>query len=435
MALKQNPTFNPNLPESATNQRMIFETPQVINPQTGQLSTGGYTTPTITPGDLEPVSGLPYVNPNQPPIPPPPEIPPTTPVLGPKEQSISDLIAELTTGPSIAGEKAGYQVEQEKAAGLEAMKASEADYTARLGLLKAEYANVPLQVEKEFLGRAGVGQQERISGARLREISIEANTVGALLAATQGKITFAQSQVDRAVNAKYAQAEADRKAKLENLQLLSQDPALTAEQKARADAQTAKLKKEAETEAKKKEDTSQIMKWAVELATNPVIAQQLMKMAQEDDPNLETAFALYTQNKPAEVSYAPGAIGEFERLYGRTPTAEELLEYRRRSAEAGRAPVKLGIPVILSEADTELRQKIGEGGFVDINVYRDIRAKYGGKGVPIATFDSAYSDYLSPSDRARFGIGKAVGFQATGELKDSELDAFEQIMNKALQGQ
>ena len=64
MSLIPNPNFNSALPESATNQRMIFETPQVINPQTGQLSTGGYATPAISPSLLAPV--MPYDLPNPP---------------------------------------------------------------------------------------------------------------------------------------------------------------------------------------------------------------------------------------------------------------------------------------------------------------------------------------------------------------------------------
>ena len=257
--------------------------------------------------NTQPIPEIPYVSPEETPVLPPPVAPeaPTIPPYEatPGEESLSSLIKEITATSGIAGEKEAYRAEQEKVAGLEAMRTSEADYTAQLRQLEADWANIEnrMQLESEGRGRT-VGGLAPLTMAEQRKISMRANTVSALLAATQGKITFAQSQIDRAVNAKYAQAEADRKAKIENLELLSKDPTLTVEQQKRANEQVTALNKQAEFEAEKKTDTNTIMNWAIQLASNPAIAQELMKMAQSDDPDLTTAFDLYSKNIPVEVA-------------------------------------------------------------------------------------------------------------------------------------
>lgn len=252
----------------------------------------------INSANIQPNVEILYKSPEETSVTPPPEIPTPTYEATPKETELSTLIKELTESSGLAGEKAAYQVEQEKVAGLETLKSAEADYTAQLTQLKADYANIEnkMQLSAEGRGMTAYGLAP-LSMAEQRKISIQANTVSALLAATQGKITFAQSQVDRAVNNKYAQAEADRKAKLENLELLSKDPTLTVEQQKRANVQTAILKKEDEASTKKKEDSKTIMDWAVKAAANgatPEQAQAISKIAMSDNPDLQAAMTLYT---------------------------------------------------------------------------------------------------------------------------------------------
>ena len=263
---------------------------------------------TINSENIQPNTETSFKSSEETPIVPPPEIPPSTYEATPKEKSLSDLITEITATSGLAGEKEAYRIEQEEAAGLETMKKSEADYTSQLTQLKADYENVAnrMQLESEGRGRTVSGLSP-LTMTEQRKLSIQANTVSALLAATQGKITFAQSQADRAVNQKYAQQEADRKAKIENLELLSKDPTLTVEQKKRADAQTAALKKEEEASTKKKEDSKTIMDWATKAAANsatPEQAQAIAKIATSDNPDLQKAMALYAPfaAKPEKVS-------------------------------------------------------------------------------------------------------------------------------------
>ena len=277
---------------------------------TGGLGTGGGKAPegyeygpqgklqTINSGTIAPTTQVPYVSPQPTTISGIPSIDATPPLAPtPKEKSLSDLIGEITSTSGLAGQKEAYRTEREKAANLETLKQSEADYTAQLGLLKADYANVENRMQLGAEGRGiTAGGLAPLTMGEQRKISIQANTVGALLAATQGKITFAQAQVDRAVNDKYAQAEADRKAKIENLELLSKDPTLTLEQKNRADAQLRVQKKEDETAAKKKTDAATIMKWATDAAANgatPAQAQAIAQIGISDNPDLQTAMGLY----------------------------------------------------------------------------------------------------------------------------------------------
>ena len=264
---------------------------------------------TINSANIQPTTETAFKSSDTPPVSPPAEVPPpTTYETTPKEKDISTIIAELTATSDLPGQKEAYRIDQEKAAGLEAMKQSEADYTAQLTQLNADYKNIEnkMQLGAEGRGITAAGLAPHTM-AEQRKLSIQANTVSALLAATQGKITFAQSQVDKAVNDKYAQQEADRKAKIENLELLSKDPTLTVEQKKRADAQTAALKKEEEASTKKKEDSKTIMDWATKAAANsatPEQAQAIAKIATSDNPDLQKAMALYAPfaAKPEKVS-------------------------------------------------------------------------------------------------------------------------------------
>ena len=108
--------------------------------------------------------------------------------------------------------------------------------------------------------------------------------------------------MDIIIKNKFAVREAEREAEIANLELMLKDPTLTIEQENRANAQLTIKEREKEEETQNKADTTTIMNWAVALSDNPLIAQQLMAMAQEDKPNLEQAFALYAENKPTKVT-------------------------------------------------------------------------------------------------------------------------------------
>jgi len=69
-----------------------------------------------------------------------------------------------------------------------------------------------------------------------------------------------------------------------------------------------------------------------------------------------------------------------------------------------------------ANADTTFRNVIGEGGFADINAYRDIRNLWTqNTRRSNADFDNNFSDYLSASDRTKYNIGSATGLKNTPE--------------------
>ena len=300
---------------------------------------------TVSSENIQPSTDTPFVSADETPVSPPPETTKTTDIKPtPQETEISTLIKELKVTSGLAGEKEAYRIEREKEAGIETMRQAEADYTAQLTQLQADWKNVENRMQLAAEGRGiTAGGLAPLTMAEQRKISIRANTVSALLAATQGKITFAQSQVDRVIFAQFSQREADRQAKLDNLDLLLKDPSLTVEQKARAEAQAAKIKKEEVVESKKKDDAKTIMNWAVEAAKNgatPEQAQAIAKIAMSDNPDLQVAMALYAPFAAKKEEDKLLSVAEIKALNLPFGTTE------KQAARLGITPVSVVKPLI-----------------------------------------------------------------------------------------
>lgn len=255
----------------------------------------------ISSENLSQTSSPDFKQPEQTPTPSPAIIPDTAYAPTQQETDISKMIKDLTSTSGLEGERLAYTAELEKAQGLDALKKAEEDYGYQMKQLEQEYKAIVPQVEGEMRGRASIGAISGEAGARQREIAVQSLTVSGLLLAAQGRVASAQNAIDRAVNAKFAQREADRKAKIENLDLLLKDPSLTLAQQKRADAKKIALAKEEEADKKKKEDSATAMKWATELANNPLVANQIANIAMSDNPDLQKAFALYSANRPVDV--------------------------------------------------------------------------------------------------------------------------------------
>jgi hypothetical protein len=112
------------------------------------------------------------------------------------------------------------------------------------GLINESKA-IPLQIQQNAqAGGANVtkGGLAPIQTAQLRNNAIQALSVSSLIDASRGALDVAMKKVDRALEAKYGPLEEANKARLANLDLLSKDPALTREEKARVDFLTAQTK-------------------------------------------------------------------------------------------------------------------------------------------------------------------------------------------------
>ena len=96
-----------------------------------------------------------------------------------------------------------------------------AGVTAKLAGINAEAQAIPIKVEKEFTGRASVGQQESMSRAQLRDVALRALPLQAEALATQAEVQSAQGDVELSQNTlKMAQ---DRLDTLFNLKVKDQE--------------------------------------------------------------------------------------------------------------------------------------------------------------------------------------------------------------------
>lgn len=66
----------------------------------------------------------------------------------------------------------------------------------------------------------------------------------------------------------------------------------------------------------------------------------------------------------------------------------------------------------------QLEESRRGGEFFDGNVYRDLRKDFAAEYGDISAFDKTFSNDLSPSDRAKYGIGKATGVNAVDESEN-----------------
>src|SRR3990167_8416025 len=234
----------------------------------------------------------------------------TPQVLGTVESEASDIIKRLRRANEETLGQTVFRGEQEQAVGLTDLQKQDADIFAQLKQQRAEFENIQNQgaVIEERMQQGAEGRgitagglapltagELRKNTLRAIEAGSRANMTAALLAGIQGKITTAQSLVDRAVKQKFGAKEEERDALIFNLEMFLKDPSLSLEQKNRAEAQLAKKEKEKKEDEQKKADTKTIADWANNLAELGQIkeAQILFELAQKDEPNVEEAFGVY----------------------------------------------------------------------------------------------------------------------------------------------
>lgn len=382
-----NPKFNPNLPESATNQRMIFETPTAINQQTGQLSTGGYTLPTtpviITPQSLEPISSLPYVNPNQPIIPDISGFNITPLVATPQETQQSDLIKQLQSLTSETIGESAYRTQQEQAQGISKLTKTQNDLATQLKAIQNETLAIPLQLQQESIARGiTTGGLQPIQTAMLRNNAIKALSINSLLEASRGNLATAQSMVDRAVAAKYDPMKEKINALRTNLDLIIKDSTTTLTEKNRAQAQLDIQNEKAKQNEFDKQNATDIWLIATTAASNgsnftattqyPTLAVVLNAISKSKTK--EEALAIATQTglkqtpiKPVDNWSAPYLLGG---------------NYVQKNKTTGeiRTAVNVAKPSTIETRDTTvgtfLQNKKGTDGYVSASDYQEGLRKF-----------------------------------------------------------
>jgi len=120
-------------------------------------------------------------------------------------------------------------------------------------------------------------------------------------------------------------------------------------------------------------------------------------------------MTLTEQEQQNKVSSAPSSYQEWSLAGGLEGTGLTYADFLK----GGKTKTSI------DNADFELSNSVGPGGFIDINDYKRIRNQYSQAGFTSADFDKQYANqYLSPSDRSRFNI--SGGGATPGQIIDQQ---------------
>jgi len=158
-----------------------------------------------------------------------------------------------------------------------------------------------------------------------RQNAIEVLKLSAQAEGIRGDITLAERQIKRAVDLEFVETERDIRIKRQNV--IANYDSFTPAQKKRADALLLELDRQdafvAEQKKNKEEIGKIVVKGAEAGADNPTL-----KRAEQAGTAIEAAQILAPFL--AKKEFAPGDVGEFQRIHGRTPTPEEFFEFQRK---------------------------------------------------------------------------------------------------------
>ena len=124
----------------------------------------------------------------------------------------------------------------------------------------------------------------------------------------------------------------------------------------------------------------------------------------EGKPDIKEVDGIfYTYDKATKTMKAIGGTRTPEKL-----TESEKLKYLKTQA--------------IAKARPELEKSKGTDGYIDPDVYMRLRVDWAEAIGTITDFDNTFAGMLSPTERARLGVGKAAGVEAVSE-GDSEIPA------------
>lgn len=238
-------------------------------------------TPTINSTTLSPTPSVNYQTPVQAPLHSASTVDVSLPdqQLTAPETELQKQIQSLMTDNSALVGRDAYQAEQEAKYGLSGFLDTQKSLSKRILALQAQEKSIPdqMQVDAEGRGITAAGLAP-ITAGELRKNSIQANILGAQLAASQLDVASANDLVQKAVGMKFGPIEESQKAKLANLALLLKDPALSLADRNRAQQQiTLQQQKGQQVEQAKLEYTA-IHNIAIDAAKNGADAVTLQKI-------------------------------------------------------------------------------------------------------------------------------------------------------------
>ena len=124
---------------------------------------------------------------------------------------------------------------------------------------------------------------------------------------------------------------------------------------------------------------------------------------------------------PGEEKFAPGDIGEYQRLFGKNPTPEELLNFTSQKAAATRKPgdgepkteterraaaVAKFSNVFIRGAKYEGTEVIGGDGYMDPRAWRAAIADAPSEGLTRKNFIEEFGYLINPDTKKNKAIGK-----------------------------
>lgn len=301
-----------------------------------------------------------------------------------KQVSLGQRLEEITAR---LAEKPAFELEKRREFGVAESQQALDDLNTRIRDLQRQQQLVPEALELESLGRGRtVGGVRPLEIGRRRAIAVEALTTASLVDAAQGRLTSAQRKVEQAVDEKFASFEAEEKALIAQIQIIKNSPETSLQERKRATAIETQRQKELARIQKIKDEEKNILEWANKAAadlakegrSSPEMNQKILEIqmvktsteARQKYLDLVARFPEIGRAEEAQIvdlinqgiidaadiftrlggkisikkinevlgTRPAGDIGEFQRIYGRKPTADELFEFQRKQAEMKRAP-------------------------------------------------------------------------------------------------
>lgn len=278
-----------------------------------------------------------------------------------KAQGYSDKLTDLNK--LLYGESA-YRANQEDAQGMDKLLKTQNDLTNRFNAIKAQQDMIPLQIQQESAGRARTAAGiAPIETGRLRNNAIDALTTGALLQASQGNISTAQTLIDRAVAQEFDPIKEQIAIVEKNLKIIKDSPLYSLEDKNRAEQQLAIQEQKRAEIAQQEADRKEKLGIAGEAAKYGATSEEIIGVSQAE--TIEEALALAAPylsrdylDKRSDVEFGKDqqlfenslATGEFN--LKKFQIEEDL---KQRAFDNGLAVEELTLKRNMFDTDTEFR--------------------------------------------------------------------------------
>jgi hypothetical protein len=378
---------NANLPGMAgasTVQPTVPSQTTIDSSLLGSTTESPYTVPTPTTVPDVSTLGTPYAN--------------TQP-----EQNASDLSTQLENLNNEMTGKAGDTTTAMNAAGLPALNATQTDLSSQLLTLTNAAKAIPNQLQIDATGRGMTAQGlAPIQTAQLRENSIQALTVSALLAATKGQIATATANANAAVAAKYDPIQAAITAAQANLKLIMASPDYTQSEKQQAqqqaDAQTAK-QAALNTAVQNSKDVNAI---ALKAAENGADSATLQAITQATDQQSAIAAAgKYMQTSAGVTTSVQTINGQKVLIDSKTGQTIKVLGSAANPDTASQT-----LKNDASTVGTQLAGRVGTDGFISPQDWQTALTAWTKEGYSEASFLTYFKNYANPND-SYVGVTKA----------------------------